>query len=95
MKPVVLIPACSRTLGLHPFHVVGSKYVEAVTQGAGCLPLLLPPLGEAIEIDELLASVDGVMLTWSASNVHPSHSARRSPIRPCRWTRRAMQPRCR
>lgn len=73
MKPVVLIPACSKTIGLHPFHVVGAKYVEAVTQGAGCLPLLLPPVGDAIEIDELLASADGVMLTGSASNVHPSH----------------------
>ena len=73
MKPVVLIPACSKDIGHHPFHGVGRKYVDAVVHGSRCLPLLLPPLGDEIEIDDLLASADGVMLTGSASNVHPSH----------------------
>lgn len=71
MKPVVLIPACSKDIGHHPFHVVGRKYVDAVVRGAGCLPLLLPPLGDEVAFDELLAQVDGVMLTGSPSNVHP------------------------
>lgn len=73
MKPVVLIPACSKDLGRHSFHVVGKKYVEAVAQGAQCLPLLVPPLGDVLDIDGLLAGADGVMLTGSASNVHPAH----------------------
>jgi len=73
MKPVVLIPACSKDIGHHCFHVVGGKYVEAVVQGAGCLPLLVPALGDALNIDELLARADGVLLTGSASNVHPGH----------------------
>lgn len=73
MRPVVLIPACSKDIGHHPFHVVGRKYVDAVFQGAGCLPLLLPPLGDQLEMDELLEQADGIVLTGSASNVHPGH----------------------
>lgn len=69
--PVVLIPACNRVLGLHPFHVVGRKYVDAVRL-AGALPLIVPQAGRH-EIDDLLDQADGVLLTGSPSNVHPSH----------------------
>ncbi len=70
-KPVVLIPACNRMIGLHPFHVAGKKYIDAVRL-AGCLPLIVPFV-HASEIDELLDHADGVLLTGSPSNVHPSH----------------------
>ncbi|SHN29110.1 gamma-glutamyl-gamma-aminobutyrate hydrolase family protein [Rhizobacter sp. OV335] len=70
-KPVVLIPACNRLVGLHPFHIAGKKYIDAVRL-AGCLPLVVPS-STAAEIDELLDVADGVLLTGSPSNVHPSH----------------------
>lgn len=69
--PIVLVPACNRLLGQHPFHVAGRKYVEAVRL-AGALPLVIPRL-EPGEIDSALALAHGVLLTGSASNVHPSH----------------------
>jgi putative glutamine amidotransferase len=69
-RPVVLVPADNRMLGEHPFHVAGKKYVDAVRL-AGCLPLVVPWAG-ADEVDELLALADGVLLTGSPSNVHPS-----------------------
>ena len=69
--PVVLVPADNRQLGEHPFHVVGKKYIDAVRL-AGCLPLVVP-WAAAREVDELLSLADGVLLTGSASNVHPSH----------------------
>lgn len=59
--------------GAHPYYVAQMKYVDAVLQGAACLPLILPALGERIDWDALLSAVDGVMLTGSPSNVHPSH----------------------
>lgn len=68
--PVVLVPACNRLFGEHPFHVVGRKYVEAVRL-AGALPLVVPR-AEPQEIDALLDIADGVLLTGSPSNVHPS-----------------------
>ena len=68
--PRVLVPACNRTLAEHPYHVVGAKYVEAVRL-AGALPLVVPNASTA-QIDELLDLCDGVFLTGSPSNVHPS-----------------------
>ncbi|MEP7280927.1 MAG: gamma-glutamyl-gamma-aminobutyrate hydrolase family protein [Rubrivivax sp.] len=68
-RPVVLLPACNRMLGDHPFHIVGRKYVEAVRL-AGALPLVVPR-AEPAELDALLALADGVLLTGSPSNVHP------------------------
>jgi putative glutamine amidotransferase len=65
------VPACNRMLGEHVFHIAGQKYVDAVRL-AGCRPLIVP-LVEADEIDGLLDSADGVFLTGSPSNVHPSH----------------------
>jgi len=70
-RPVVLVPACNRLVGKHPFHIAGRKYVEAVRL-AGGLPLVVPR-AEPEEFDDLLAMADGVLLTGSPSNVHPSH----------------------
>jgi len=72
-KPVVLVPACNRMVGQHPFHIAGKKYIDAVHL-AGCLPLIVPS-STAAEIDQLLDHADGVLLTGSPSNVHPSHFA--------------------
>lgn len=69
--PLVLVPACNKQLGEHPFHVAGRKYVDAVRL-AGGLPLVVPR-AEAGELDALLDLADGVLLTGSVSNVHPSH----------------------
>lgn len=70
-KPVVLVPACNRQLGEHPFHIAGKKYIDAVRL-AGAQPLIVPS-AEPGEIDALLDLADGVLLTGSPSNVHPSH----------------------
>ena len=69
--PVVLVPACNRTLGHHPFHIVGQKYVDAVRL-AGAVPLVVPNAA-AHELGVLLDLADGVLLTGSPSNVHPQH----------------------
>ncbi|MEJ5896839.1 gamma-glutamyl-gamma-aminobutyrate hydrolase family protein [Aquabacterium sp. G14] len=69
--PRVLLPACNRMRGSHPFHMVGRKYVEAVRL-AGCSPVIVP----AAHPDELLDwldMADGVLLTGSPSNVNPGH----------------------
>ncbi|BDI05797.1 gamma-glutamyl-gamma-aminobutyrate hydrolase family protein [Sphaerotilus microaerophilus] len=90
-QPLVLVPACNRMLGQHPFHVAGKKYVDAVRL-AGALPLVVPSASPA-ELDVLLDLADGVLLTGSPSNVHPSHYGeevydQRLPLDPVRddWT---------
>ncbi|MEP7314832.1 MAG: gamma-glutamyl-gamma-aminobutyrate hydrolase family protein [Pseudomonadota bacterium] len=72
-RPIIGIPADRRLFGLHPFHVVGEKYITAVLDAAGALPLLVPALGQELALDELLDSVDALLFTGSASNVEPRH----------------------
>lgn len=69
--PVVLVTSCNHRFGEHPFHIAGRKYVDAVRL-AGALPLIAPPF-EVDELEGLLDVADGVLLTGSPSNVHPSH----------------------
>lgn len=71
--PLVGISACRREISDLPYHTVGDKYVLGVSQGAGALPLLIPALGEDLNLDDLLACLDGLLITGSASNVLPSH----------------------
>jgi len=77
------IPADRRILGPHPFHCVGEKYIAAVVEGADAVPVLIPSLGEA-NLDEALATVDGILLTGSPSNVEP-HRYAGPPSDPDTW----------
>lgn len=72
-QPIVLIPACTRQLGAHPYHIVQQKYLEAVVRGAGCVPMILPALAEELNWETVLEFADGVLLTGSPSNVHPDY----------------------
>ncbi len=74
-KPLIGIPADRRILGPHPFHCVGEKYIRAVTEASGAVAVLLPSLGEQSDLDAILGSVDGILLTGSASNVEPQRYA--------------------
>jgi putative glutamine amidotransferase len=72
-KPIVLLPADVKQIGEHPFHSVGQKYILAVAQAAEATPLLIPAISEHLNMDDLLASADGILFTGSPANVHPSH----------------------
>jgi putative glutamine amidotransferase len=70
-QPIIGIPCDHRMLGPHPFHAVGEKYIVAVRDGAGALPLLIPVLEQPLHADAILDRLDGVLLTGSPSNVAP------------------------
>jgi putative glutamine amidotransferase len=72
-RPIIGIPADRRLLGNHWFHCVGEKYISAVVQAAGAIPVLVPALGPELELAALLESCDGLLLTGSPSNVEPHH----------------------
>jgi len=73
---LVWLPVDHRLLGAGdlqmPCLVLGDKYARAVKVHAMAEPVAFP-LAEAAQISALLELVDGVMLTGSLSNVHPSH----------------------
>ncbi len=75
-RTLVWTPADHRLLGTapsqSPYMVLGDKYARALREVAAAQAVMFP-LAEPPDLGQLLPLVDGVMLTGSPSNVHPSH----------------------
>ena len=71
-QPLVAVSHDVRQFDNYTWHATPKQYLEAAISGAGVFPLLVPSFGEKLDLDQLLASIDGVMVTGSKSNVHPS-----------------------
>jgi putative glutamine amidotransferase len=71
-SPIVGIPACMRTIKERVFHTVTDKYPNAIIAATGCLPVLIPAIGSKVDMCGVLDALDGLLLTGSPSNVHPS-----------------------
>ena len=79
-RPTIVIPCDVKSMGLHRFHAVGEKYINAIGNGSNGLPLLLPAWAEGVDLRaadsafnwrEILQSVDGLFLPGAPSNVNP------------------------
>ena len=51
-KPIIGVPADRRFVDGHPFHMVGEKYLHALIDGAGAIPLTIPVLEEHLDLEE-------------------------------------------
>ena len=71
-KPLIALPACVKQVGDQNYHTIGDKYVRAVAEAADAVPLVFPALAGGSDPAAILEGVDGVVLTGSPSNVHPS-----------------------
>jgi putative glutamine amidotransferase len=71
--PLVGIPTCLRKINERIFYGVNDRYPNAVIEAARCLPVLIPAVGSKIDVCTVLNRLDGLLLTGSPSNVHPSH----------------------
>ncbi|MGQ0664782.1 MAG: gamma-glutamyl-gamma-aminobutyrate hydrolase family protein [Pseudomonadota bacterium] len=71
--PLIGVSACLKPIGDINQHAVAEQYVRAASEGAGGVPVIVPALGAASEIDELVGRLDGLLLTGSRSNVEPHH----------------------
>ena len=71
-QPLVAVSTDVRQFDNYTWHAAPRQYLEAAIGAAGVFPLLVPSFGERLDLDELLARIDGVMVTGSKSNVHPS-----------------------
>ncbi len=71
--PLIGVTACIRSLGHVSAHSVSEKYVRAVTEGIGGIPVIIPALGTGSDPAALIARLDGLLLTGSPSNVEPHH----------------------
>ncbi len=72
LQPLVAVSTDVKHLDNYDWHAAPKQYLEAAIAGAGVFPVLVPSFGDRLDLDQLLASVDGVMLTGAKSNVHPS-----------------------
>lgn len=72
LQPLVAVSTDVREFANNVWHATPVQYLEAALTAAGTLPLLLPSFGDRIDFDSLLERVDGVLVTGSRSNVHPS-----------------------
>ncbi|MGM0561458.1 MAG: gamma-glutamyl-gamma-aminobutyrate hydrolase family protein [Pseudomonadota bacterium] len=72
-RPLVGLSACSKQIDEAPYHAIGDKYLRAVDEAAGLLPVVFPAFGEALDVNALLDGLSGLVLTGSPSNVHPQH----------------------
>ncbi len=71
-QPLVALAADVRHFEGYNWHASPSTYLDAAISGAGVLPLIVPAFGKKIDIDAILDAVDGVMVSGSKSNVHPT-----------------------
>ena len=70
--PLVAVAADVKLVDGYTWHAGAEAYLNAIVHGVGGIPLVLPSLGDAVDLDEVLARVDAVLLPGSRSNVHPS-----------------------
>ncbi len=69
--PLILVPADTRPGDGYVWHGAPETYLSAVVYSFGAIPLILPSLAEALDLDAVLGRVDGVLLSGARSNVHP------------------------
>ena len=55
-----------------PAQMVGERNLRAVAEVAGALPLMFAGRPDVTDIDALLDTVDGILLTGARANVHPT-----------------------
>jgi putative glutamine amidotransferase len=74
VKPLVGISCCTKQFGVFgmPNHGASDTYVRATDQVVGAVPVLIPANGPMADVQALLDRLDGIILTGSRSNVHPS-----------------------
>lgn len=71
--PLVGLPSDSKPIGHHRYQAVGEKYVRAVVEAAGAIPVMIPSMSPPLPLRELLERLDGLFLTGSYSNIEPHH----------------------
>ncbi|MEM5470129.1 gamma-glutamyl-gamma-aminobutyrate hydrolase family protein [Hoeflea sp. AS60] len=70
---LVAIPADIREFDGYTWHAAPDQYIMAAVRGSNVLPLIVPALSEGTDVDMVLDRVDGVLISGSRTNVHPSN----------------------
>ena len=71
-QPLVAVASDVRRFENYTWHAAPEQYLDAALTVAGVLPVIVPSFGDRLDLDGLLDTVSGVLVTGSKSNVHPS-----------------------
>jgi putative glutamine amidotransferase len=74
-RPLICVAAnaMEATHRRHLVHATGERNIHSLMRMVDCVPVLLPPVGAAMDIGELVSRVDGVVLTGGRANIEPHH----------------------
>lgn len=70
--PLIGVTADLEQGPVHRQHMARAQYVNAVLDGIGGVPVILPAIADRQNIEALLDRLDGVLFTGSPSNLDPS-----------------------
>ena len=73
-RPLIGI-ACSAHMvdDAYEVQMTGRRTIDAVREVSDCLPMMIPGLPNAVDVGDLVGTLDGIVLTGSRANVHPKH----------------------
>lgn len=71
-KPIIAVPADIREFDGTVWHAAQNQYVKAALKVADVMSFIIPAFVEGNESDSILDRVDGLLVSGSATNVHPS-----------------------
>jgi putative glutamine amidotransferase len=71
-RPVVGIICCNRSFGADTAQAAMNRYVIAAMRYGDISALLIPALPELVSANDVIARLDGLLLTGSPSNVAPA-----------------------
>lgn len=71
-KPLVALPTDFIIHNNYPWYSTTKQYISFVIDVLDCIPILIPHLPTPDSLDSIYDKIDGVVMTGSISNVHPS-----------------------
>lgn len=71
-KPIIALPADIREFDGAVWHATPDQYVRAALKAADVMTFIIPAFEDGNDTDAILDRVDGLMISGSATNVHPS-----------------------
>src|SRR5690606_7008691 len=71
-KPIVALPADIREFDGAVWHATPNQYVKAALKVADVMTFIIPAFEDGNDPDAILDRVDGLLVSGSATNVHPS-----------------------
>lgn len=72
MRTCVRIPSDFQVVKQQEKYTAEAAAANTIARVVGALPLVIPALGDRLDIDALLSRVDGLMIPGGISNVHPA-----------------------